>query len=65
MKRKKAIAIDIKKRRREAVAVVEAAAIQEALAAAENNVTHAAVSLGISRKGLQLKMIQYGFREQQ
>jgi DNA-binding NtrC family response regulator len=37
--------------------------LKEVLREHNNNVTHTANELGMSRKGLQLKMIQYGLRE--
>jgi len=43
---------------------LERARIQRALEGEGGNVTHAAKRLGISRKGLQLKMKEYGLREE-
>jgi DNA-binding NtrC family response regulator len=43
---------------------LERARIQRALEEEGGNVTHAAKRLGISRKGLQLKMKEYGLREE-
>jgi DNA-binding NtrC family response regulator len=41
---------------------MEREAIEEALAATEGNVTRAAQALGLSRRGLQLKMKELGLR---
>ncbi|MDD5095041.1 MAG: helix-turn-helix domain-containing protein [Dehalococcoidia bacterium] len=37
--------------------------IQEVLCACDSNVTNTAKKLGLSRKGLQLKMLKYNLRE--
>jgi two-component system response regulator AtoC len=44
---------------------LERARIQEALEAHAGNVTHASRALGISRKSLQMKMKEYGLREEE
>lgn len=43
--------------------LVETDLIRRALEKTSGNITHAAKVLKISRKGLQLKMIEYGLRE--
>ncbi len=42
---------------------VERQMIESTLEECEGNVTKAAKKLGMSRKGLQLKMIKYGLRK--
>jgi DNA-binding NtrC family response regulator len=45
-------------------AQLERTRIQRALEQAEGNVTHASKKLGISRKSLQMKMKEYGLRDE-
>jgi DNA-binding NtrC family response regulator len=52
----------LRDRIREATRTMEREAIEEALAATEGNVTRAAQALGLSRRGLQLKMKELGLR---
>ena len=45
-------------------AQLERARIQRALQQEQGNVTHASRKLGISRKSLQMKMKEYGLRDE-
>jgi DNA-binding NtrC family response regulator len=56
---------NLKDQVRSAVEAVERNAILRALEATGWNVTHAAERLGLSRKGLQLKMREYGLRRRE
>ena len=59
---KQQIAGSLKDLVQDATRRIEKRAIEEALFETQNNVTHAARKLNISRKGLQLKMKELGFR---